>query len=51
MAHQLGGQYDLPHGVANAMPLPVVEEYNIMSNPQRFADIAVFMGKILTDFP
>ncbi len=45
MAHQLGGQYDLPHGVANAMLLPVVEEYNIMSNPQRFADIAVFMGE------
>ncbi len=45
MAHQLGGQYDLPHGVANAMLLPVVEEYNIMSNPQRFADIAEFMGE------
>ncbi len=45
MAHQLGGQYDLPHGVANAMLLPVVEEYNILSNPQRFADIAVFMGE------
>jgi len=45
MAHQLGGQYDLPHGVANAMLLPVVEEYNIISNPQRFADIAEFMGE------
>ncbi len=45
MAHQLGGQYDLPHGVANAMLLPVVEAYNIMSNPQRFADIAEFMGE------
>lgn len=45
MAHQLGGQYDLPHGVANAMLLPVVEEYNIISNPSRFADIAEFMGE------
>ncbi len=45
MAHQLGGQYDLPHGVANAMLLPIVEEYNIISNPQRFADIAEFMGE------
>lgn len=45
MAHQLGGQYDLAHGVANAMLLPVVEEYNIMSNPQKFADIAQFMGE------
>ena len=45
MAHQLGGQYDLAHGVANAMLLSVVEEYNIMSNPQKFADIAQFMGE------
>lgn len=28
MAHQLGGQYDLPHGVCNAVLLPVVEEFN-----------------------
>lgn len=41
----LAGQYDLPHGVANAMLLPVVEEYNIISNPRRFADIAEFMGE------
>ena len=26
MAHQLGGLYDLPHGVCNAMLLPIVEE-------------------------
>lgn len=45
MAHQLGGQYDMPHGVANAMLLPTVEKYNILSNPQRFADIAEFMGE------
>lgn len=45
MTHQLGGQYDMPHGVANAMLLPVVEEYNIISNPQKFADIAEFMGE------
>lgn len=45
MAHQLGGQYDLAHGVANAMLLPYVEEFNIISNPQKFADIAEFMGE------
>lgn len=45
MAHQLGGQYDMAHGVANAILLPIVEEYNIISNPQRFADIAEFMGE------
>ena len=45
MAHQLGGLYDMPHGVANAMLLPHVCKYNLISNPQKFADIAEFMGK------
>nr|AGS32789.1 1,3-propanediol dehydrogenase [uncultured bacterium] len=45
MAHQLGGLYDMPHGVANAMPLPHVEKYNLISNPEKFADIAEFMGE------
>jgi len=45
MAHQLGGLLDMPHGVANAVLLPYVCEYNIISNPQRFADIAEFMGE------
>lgn len=45
MAHQLGGLYDMPHGVANAMLLPHVERYNLISNPQKFADIAEFMGE------
>ncbi|TCS97017.1 iron-containing alcohol dehydrogenase [Hazenella coriacea] len=45
MAHQLGGLYDIPHGVANAVLLPHVEEFNIISNPKKFADIAEFMGE------
>lgn len=45
MAHQLGGFYDLPHGVCNAILLPAVEEFNILANPQRVADIAVAMGE------
>ncbi len=45
MAHQLGGFYDLPHGVANAILLPYVERYNMNSNLEKFADIAVFMGE------
>jgi 1,3-propanediol dehydrogenase len=45
MAHQLGGLYDMPHGVANAILLPHVERYNLISNPKKFADIAVFMGE------
>ncbi len=45
MAHQLGGLYDLPHGVANAVLLPHVEKFNMISNPQKFADIAQFLGE------
>lgn len=45
MAHQLGGLYDMAHGVANAMLLPHVCRYNLIANPQKFADIAEFMGE------
>lgn len=45
MAHQLGGQYDMPHGVTNAILLPTVEEYNLNSAPERFADLAVLLGE------
>ena len=44
MAHQLGGFYDLPHGECNAILLPHVERHNLISNIDRFADIAMFMG-------
>lgn len=45
MAHQLGGFYNLPHGVCNAILLPHVERFNLISNPKRFADIAVAFGE------
>jgi alcohol dehydrogenase len=45
MAHQLGGFYNLPHGVCNAILLPAVCEFNMISNPSRFADIAVALGE------
>ncbi|MEW6653439.1 MAG: iron-containing alcohol dehydrogenase [Bacteroidota bacterium] len=45
MAHQLGGFYDLPHGVCNAVLLPHVERFNIIACTQRFADIAIAMGE------
>ena len=44
MAHQLGGFYDLPHGECNAILLPHVERFNLISNIDRFVDIAQFMG-------
>jgi alcohol dehydrogenase len=45
MAHQLGGYYNLPHGVCNAILLPYVETYNKQVVPERFADIAQAMGE------
>ena len=45
MADQLGGLYDLPHGVCNAILLPYVEMYNKKVCPERFADIAKAMGE------
>lgn len=44
MAHQLGGFYDLPHGVCNALLLPHVQEYNAQIVPNRLKDIAKAMG-------
>lgn len=44
MAHQLGGLYDLPHGVCNAMLLPYVEEKNGKSAPAKFRSIAEAIG-------
>lgn len=43
MAHQLGGFYDLPHGVCNAVLLPHVQRYNAQVVPQRLTDIAQAM--------
>jgi alcohol dehydrogenase len=45
MAHQLGGFYNLPHGVCNAILLPEVCAFNKIACPQRFADIAVALGE------
>ncbi|KTD86391.1 iron-containing alcohol dehydrogenase [Paenibacillus etheri] len=44
MAHQLGGVYDLPHGVCNAMLLPFVEEENAKYVPEKFRAIAKAIG-------
>lgn len=43
MAHQLGGFYDLPHGVCNALLLPHVQEYNAQVAPKRLKDVAASM--------
>lgn len=44
MAHQLGGFYDLPHGVCNAVLLPHVQRYNAQVCPERLSDVANALG-------
>jgi alcohol dehydrogenase len=44
MAHQLGGFYDLPHGVCNAILLPHVQAYNAAVAAPRLAQVARAMG-------
>ena len=44
MAHQLGGFYNLPHGVCNAVLLPHVQRYNAAVCPARLKDIANSLG-------
>ncbi len=44
MAHSLGAVYDTPHGVANAILLPTVMEYNAPATGEKYRDIARAMG-------
>ena len=44
MAHTLGAVYDTPHGVACAMMLPIVMEYNAECTGEKYKEIARAMG-------
>ena len=44
MAHPLGALYDTPHGVANAIILPTVMEYNAPETGEKYREIARAMG-------
>lgn len=44
MAHPLGAFYDTPHGVANAIILPTIMEYNAEYTGEKYRDIAKAMG-------
>jgi alcohol dehydrogenase len=45
MAHQLGGLYDMPHGLSNAILLPYVMEYNLPACERKFATVAAILGE------
>ena len=49
MAEALGGKYDTPHGIANAILLPAVTEYNMSSDYEKHANIAKAMGVSISD--
>ncbi len=44
MAHPLGALYDTPHGIANAIILPTVMEYNAEATGEKYREIARVMG-------
>ncbi len=44
MAHPLGALYDTPHGIANAIILPRVMEYNAPATGEKYKNIAAAMG-------
>ncbi len=45
LAHQVGGMFNLPHGMVNAILLPYVMEYNLPACTEKFAEIAKAMGQ------
>jgi alcohol dehydrogenase len=48
MAHQLGGFYNLPHCVCNAILLPSVCDFNLIACPKRYKNIAIALGQNVT---
>jgi alcohol dehydrogenase len=45
MGEAMGGLYDTPHGLSMAVCLPCCMEHNLISNPEKFADIARALGE------
>lgn len=48
MAHPLGARFDVPHGVANALLLPFVMEFNMPAALDKYCEIAKAMGEDIT---
>ena len=45
LAYPLGGQFNVPHGIANGLLLPYVMEFNALGNIPKFAQVARFLGE------
>ncbi len=48
LAYPLGGQFGVSHGVANALLLPYVMEFNVIGDLEKFKNVAVAMGQVVT---
>ncbi|GGH10313.1 iron-containing alcohol dehydrogenase [Sphingobacterium alkalisoli] len=44
LSYPLGSLFNLPHGLSNALLLPYVMEFNYVSNPKKYAEVAVALG-------
>jgi alcohol dehydrogenase len=51
MAYPLGGMFGIPHGLANAVLLPYVVQYNLPGNLRKFADLAEALGQNCEGLP
>ncbi|OLN21565.1 alcohol dehydrogenase [Domibacillus antri] len=49
LAYPLGGRFNLPHGVSNALLLPYVMEWNKIACLERFRDVAAALGEKVDD--
>jgi alcohol dehydrogenase len=45
MSRFVGTFFHVPHGIANAVCLPAVAEYNLLADPEKFARVAAAMGE------
>ena len=45
LSHQVGGMFGVPHGLANAIVLPYVMEYNLPQADEKFCDVAEALGE------
>ena len=50
LSHPIGGYYNVPHGVINAILLPYVMQFNLISNPKKFKEIAILLGENVSNF-
>ena len=51
MARFIGAQFHLSHGLSNALCLPHVARFNLVANPEKFARVAIAMGRPVQQWP